>query len=310
MTKPANKSDFEIHPFPVAKTTDEQRSVEPAPVVTAETKAKPVKKGGGGRKFVLLIILLAALSGGGWLGYQWWTVGRFFVSTDDAYVTADIATISPKVTGYVKELNVVENAIVKKGDPLVTIDDGDYRIAIDLVSSQLAVQEKTLLRIQAQTEAAKASLLQANASKAAAQAAFDNAKLGEDRAQKLLSSQTAPQSALDNAHAAVLQTTAALAALMPRLPPRKPISLCLKRNMWKHRQAARRWNCSGTKPSAICLLPFSEPLPMASSAIFRQKWATSFLPGKSLRLSCRCRASISKPISRKQIWSSSAPEPK
>ena len=211
MTKPANKSDSEIHPFPVAKTTDEQRSVEPAPVVTAETKAKPAKKGGGRRKFVLFIILLAALSGGGWLGYQWWTVGRFFVSTDDAYVTADIATISPKVTGYVKELNVVENAFVKKGDPLVTIDDGDYKIAIDLVSSQLAVQEKTLIRIQAQTEAAKASLLQANASKAAAQAAFDNAKLGEDRAQKLLSSQTAPQSALDNAHAAVLQTTAALA---------------------------------------------------------------------------------------------------
>jgi membrane fusion protein, multidrug efflux system len=207
-----NKSDSEIHSFPVAKTTGEQRSTETsAPAVKADPKAKPVKKSGGRRKFVLLIVLLVLLCGGGWYGFQWWTVGRFFVSTDDAYVTADIATISPKVTGYVKELNVTENAIVKKGDPLITIDDGDYKIAIDLAASQLAVQEKTLLRIQAQTEAARASLLQAKAADAAAQAALDNAKLNEDRAQKLRTSQTAPQSALDNAHAAVLQATAGLA---------------------------------------------------------------------------------------------------
>ena len=37
-------------------------------------------------------IILAALGGGGYEGYRWFTVGRFLVSTDDAYVKADMST--------------------------------------------------------------------------------------------------------------------------------------------------------------------------------------------------------------------------
>ena len=44
------------------------------------------------------------------------------VSTDDAYIQGDIAIISPKVSGYVEKVNVVENQQVHAGDPLVTIE--------------------------------------------------------------------------------------------------------------------------------------------------------------------------------------------
>ena len=37
----------------------------------------------------------------GWYGYHWWTVGRFIVSTDDAYVGATTATLAAKVPGYI-----------------------------------------------------------------------------------------------------------------------------------------------------------------------------------------------------------------
>ena len=42
------------------------------------------------------LLLVAA---GGW-GAYWWTVGRFKVSTDDAYVHAHNTTLAAKVPGY------------------------------------------------------------------------------------------------------------------------------------------------------------------------------------------------------------------
>jgi membrane fusion protein (multidrug efflux system) len=44
--------------------------------------------------------------------------GPFHGSTDDAYIEGDIATISPKVTGYVAKVNAVANQQVKAGDVL------------------------------------------------------------------------------------------------------------------------------------------------------------------------------------------------
>ena len=82
-----------------------------------------------------------ALAGAGWYGYDWWTVGRFMVSTDNAYVGGDIATISPKVSGYIKKVLVANNQHVKAGDPLVTLDDGDYRIAADQ-AKELGIMRK------------------------------------------------------------------------------------------------------------------------------------------------------------------------
>ena len=44
-----------------------------------------------------------------WYGYRYWTVGRFMVDTDDAYVQADFAVVAPKITGYVAAVPAVEN---------------------------------------------------------------------------------------------------------------------------------------------------------------------------------------------------------
>ena len=45
---------------------------------------------------------VALLAGAAWYGWDYWTVGRFLVSTDDAYVKADNTTIAPKVSGYLQ----------------------------------------------------------------------------------------------------------------------------------------------------------------------------------------------------------------
>ena len=66
---------------------------------------------------------LAAIGAAGWYGYDYWTVGRFHVSTDDAYVQADNVTIAPKVSGYLVDVLVQDNETVKAGQVLARIDD-------------------------------------------------------------------------------------------------------------------------------------------------------------------------------------------
>jgi membrane fusion protein (multidrug efflux system) len=42
---------------------------------------------------------LALAAASGWYGYHWLTVGRFTISTDNAYVRAHNTTLAAKVSG-------------------------------------------------------------------------------------------------------------------------------------------------------------------------------------------------------------------
>src|SRR5215472_12524733 len=60
-------------------------------------------------------------------GVQWWTVGRFIESTDDAYLKADSMTVAPKISGYVAEVYVTDNQTVAAGQELVRLDGRQYQ---------------------------------------------------------------------------------------------------------------------------------------------------------------------------------------
>ncbi len=123
------------------------------------------------RKLALGAALVLAVSAAGWFGYHWWTVGRFMVSTDDAYVEAHNTTLAAKVPGYVAEVLVTDNARVHAGDVIATIDDGDYRLAADSARETVATQQATIARIGHQIDAQKAAVSQAKAQLVSAQAA-------------------------------------------------------------------------------------------------------------------------------------------
>lgn len=201
----------EVRPFPNAKVSPvieaPEAPIKPAAEVLAEV---PAKKKRSARSFMLPIIGLALLSAGAWYGYNYWTDGRFLISTDDAYVQADMSFVSPKISGYVDQVKVSENQQVKAGDPLLTIDDGDYRIAVAQAEAQIATLAKTLDRIDAQTKAAHASLQQAQAQKVADQAAADNGARAQQRAAQLVKTHVGTQAQLDDAQTALDQANAAL----------------------------------------------------------------------------------------------------
>jgi membrane fusion protein (multidrug efflux system) len=56
---------------------------------------------------------------------------RYIVSTDDAYVQADVVSIVAKVGGYVTALNVTDNSRFSAGTLLVQIDERDFQTALD-----------------------------------------------------------------------------------------------------------------------------------------------------------------------------------
>lgn len=201
----------EVRPFPTAKVSPAIEAPEAPPKPAAEVPAEtPAKKKRSARSLMLPIIGLALLSAGAWYGYNYWTDGRFLISTDDAYVQADMSFVSPKISGYVDQINVSENQQVKAGDPLVTIDAGDYKIAVAQAEAQIATLAKTLDRIDAQTKAAQASLQQAQAQKVADQAAADNAVRAQQRAAQLVKTRVGTQAQLDDAQTALDQANAAL----------------------------------------------------------------------------------------------------
>ena len=201
-----------LHEAPNAEAPAHAEAPQAPRQATQPTVAVPKAKGGGRRKLVVSLIALLALAGAGWYGYDFFTVGRFMVSTDDAYIGGAIATISPKVPGYVAAVNVVANQQVKAGDSLVTLDDGDYVIARDQAQAQIDTANLTLKRIDAQIAGAKAAVTQAEAQKNSALAAQHNAQLAQQRAKSLTAQAVGTQATLADANAALQQADANVAA--------------------------------------------------------------------------------------------------
>jgi membrane fusion protein (multidrug efflux system) len=105
----------------------------------------PVKIDLKAHKLAGTIIILALLVTAG-LGYYLWT--KDLVSTDDAFVDGHIFIITPRVSGYVTEVNVTDNQRVTKGQPLVALDRTEYEVALAQAKANLAESEFTLTSLQ------------------------------------------------------------------------------------------------------------------------------------------------------------------
>jgi membrane fusion protein, multidrug efflux system len=185
----------------------------PAPQdVPVSDKVAAPRRRFSARKLGLGIALVALLSGAGWYGYDWYTVGRFMVSTDDAYVRADMSALSAKVAGYVAELPVPENTLVKAGTTILRLDDGDFRLAVTSAEDRIALQSATIARINEQAKAQDAEIQSAQAKVMMAEADAANAATNFDRQNTLVKKDFASAQALDQARATRDRATAAVAS--------------------------------------------------------------------------------------------------
>jgi len=112
-------------------------------------------------------IVMAVALGAAWYVRDWWTVGRFIESTDDAYVGAEVTVIAPKVAGLIAEVAVTDNQAVTAGDVLARIDDRDYRAVLARADGAVAAARATLANIGATRRLQNAVIGQARAEVAA-----------------------------------------------------------------------------------------------------------------------------------------------
>ena len=171
----------------------------PPPAGPARAKRARLRE----RRHLLLVAVLLVVAGvGSWYGHHWWTVGRYLVSTDDAYVGAKIATLAAKVPGYVATIAVPDNSEVRTGDVIATIDDGDYRLSVEAARGKLATQQATVDRIGRQVVGQQAAIEQAKARLVSAKAESTRAELELQRQQFLAAREFASKQLLEQARAA------------------------------------------------------------------------------------------------------------
>jgi membrane fusion protein (multidrug efflux system) len=131
--------------------------------LTIPLAVPPAARKGAIRHVLLAGAAVALLAGAGWYGWDYWTVGRFLVSTDDAYVKADNTTIAPKVSGYLSEVQVGDNERVSAGQVLARIDDRDFKVALDQAKADVAAAQAAVTSKRAQLDVQQAVIAAAKA---------------------------------------------------------------------------------------------------------------------------------------------------
>ena len=151
---------------------DEQGEDEADEKKQTKEKQKPAS----GRKkwiiggIVLLVLIIVAA-----IGIPWWLEARHYESTDDAFIDAHWEKIAPQVSGRVEKVLVDDNALVKAGDTLLTIDPVQYQTQVEQARAAVAEAKGKLAQAKANRQVAEAGVGQAQADVDRAQTSLDNA---------------------------------------------------------------------------------------------------------------------------------------
>ena len=170
---------------------------------------KPTRK--RGRSLLLGATAVALIAAGAYYGHSYWTVGRFQIETDDAYVEADNSSIAPKISGYIAAVLVGDNETVKAGQPLARIDDRDFAAALDQAKADVAAAQATIEANQASLEIQQSTI-------AAARATVDvdraNETFAEQNDKRFATLATSGYGAIQTAQQAASQIAAARATVI------------------------------------------------------------------------------------------------
>ena len=120
------------------------------------------------------------------------TADRYAPLTTEGRVLGHVVQIAPEVTGKITKVLVTNNQRVSKGEPLFTVDDRKYQIALEKAQLSLKSAYEQEATLYSQREAARANISRA-------QANFDNAHREHQRLQKLSHKRVVSQSAVDDA---------------------------------------------------------------------------------------------------------------
>ncbi len=115
------------------------------------------------RRLILSAVIVTVLGVLAYYAYGYITTGRFFETTDDAYIQADMVTVSARVAGQVGAVAVGDNQTVRAGDVLVQLDDRDLQVAVAQAAADIASAEADITALRAQIQAQSSAIQAADA---------------------------------------------------------------------------------------------------------------------------------------------------
>jgi len=147
-----------------------------------EVESPAPKKSSAKVRIAMLLVLAIIVAVAAWFYFHY----RFQVSSDDAQVDGHISAVSPKISGNVTEVPVLDNQPVKAGDVLVRIDPRDYQAKVDMARAALLQAENQARSAQLAVPWTNATTLSstevAEAQVATAQAEVDRARAAYEQA--------------------------------------------------------------------------------------------------------------------------------
>ncbi len=115
----------------------------------------------GGNTMLRRLLLIAVPAAAIMAALLFWLWGGRYVTTENAYVKADIAQISAEIAGRVGEMHIRDHAEVKGGDVLVTIDPEPFRVALAKAEAELDATRSQVRTLVATWHEAKSELQEA-----------------------------------------------------------------------------------------------------------------------------------------------------
>lgn len=98
------------------------------------------------RRFLLLVVPVVAIVA----GLAIYLHGGRYISTDNAYVSAQKVLVTPQISGTVNDIKVTEGQKLKAGDVLFTIDPKPYEIALAEAKAALTRAETDFAALKTQ----------------------------------------------------------------------------------------------------------------------------------------------------------------
>ena len=144
-------------------------------------------------RVVLTLVIVAAGCAG---GYELWDYYMLSLWTRDARVQADVVTIAPDVAGFVDEVRVKDNQLVRKSDVLFVIDRARYQRALATAEASVAARKADMDNAQQQA-ALRAKLTNLAVSDEARQSAMLTAQSAASAYQQAEANRSTAQLDLD-----------------------------------------------------------------------------------------------------------------
>jgi membrane fusion protein (multidrug efflux system) len=89
------------------------------------------------RRVGLAAAIIVPAAAAAWYAQDWWQVGRFIESTDDAYIGGNVTPLAPHIDAFIDKILVSDNERVHAGQVLIRLDQRDYRTAFDRAGAAL-----------------------------------------------------------------------------------------------------------------------------------------------------------------------------